>query len=80
MKTGLLVNVPVLEGVLAGLSDDFEISQILDERERAGFLKSNGAAIEAVLTNGSKGGIPAYRPKRVLSNLLPCTQAAKPSR
>jgi lactate dehydrogenase-like 2-hydroxyacid dehydrogenase len=35
--------------------DDFDINQILDEQERAGFLKSNGAAIEAVLTNGTKG-------------------------
>ena len=55
MKTGLLVNVPVFEGGLEGLSDDFDINQILDERERAGFLQSNGAAIEAVLTNGTKG-------------------------
>lgn len=58
MKTGLLVNVPVFEGGLDGLSDEFDINHILDEQECAEFLKSNGTAIEAVLTNGTKGLTP----------------------
>ena len=55
MKTGLLVNVPVFEGGLDGLSDNFEVNQILDEPERVEYLKAYGAGIEAVLTNGTKG-------------------------
>ncbi len=55
MKTNLLVNVPVFPGGLDGLSDDFDISHILDDQQRTDFLKSDGAAIEAVLTNGTKG-------------------------
>lgn len=39
MKTGLLVNVPVFEGGLDGLRDEFEISHILNEQERAGFFE-----------------------------------------
>lgn len=55
MKTGLLVCIPVFEGGLDGLRDDFEIKEVLDDGERAAFLDSNGVAIEAVLTSGTKG-------------------------
>ena len=55
MKKGLLVNIPIFDGGLDGLLNDFEIFQILDEQEWADFLKSNGDKIDAVLTNGTKG-------------------------
>lgn len=58
MKTGLLVNVPVFEGGLDNLADQFDVNQIVDEQERAAFLQSNGGEIEAVLTNGTKGLTP----------------------
>jgi lactate dehydrogenase-like 2-hydroxyacid dehydrogenase len=54
-KTGLLVDVQIFEGGLDGLSDEFDINHIVDEQERAKFLKSDGGAIKAVLTNGTKG-------------------------
>lgn len=55
MKKGLLVCIPVFEGGFDALRDNFGISEILDDGERTSFLKSNGAAIEAVLTSGTKG-------------------------
>lgn len=58
MKTGLLVNVPVFEGGLDGLAEQFDINHILDAQERADFLRANGEAIKAVLTNGTLGLSP----------------------
>lgn len=58
MKAGLLVNVPVFEGGLDKLADKFDIHQIVDETARTDFLRSHGAAIDAVLTNGTKGLTP----------------------
>ncbi|MFT6583214.1 MAG: lactate dehydrogenase-like 2-hydroxyacid dehydrogenase [Alphaproteobacteria bacterium] len=55
MTKTLLIKAPIFDGLLAELNDEYEVHHLLDDGERAAFVAENGARVDAVLTNGTKG-------------------------
>jgi lactate dehydrogenase-like 2-hydroxyacid dehydrogenase len=55
MSKLLLIKAPVFDGLIADLSSDYEVHNIVDDHERAAYVSDHGDQIDAVLTNGTKG-------------------------